>query len=307
MQDGTIPISKGAAMTGLIRSAFMVGSSWMLVAGLLFACMGALVKYGAASFSSNELVFYRSFFGLLIVYGLLRRNRVVLRTRHWREHLWRGLSGTLAMMLFFYCITLLPLATAITLNYTSSLFLSVLTVAVLKERFHAPLSGALVIGFSGIVLLLHPTLQQDQIVPGLLGLLSGLLAGVALLNVRQLGVLGESGMRVVFYFNLIATLASGVWMLQYPLHPVTVGDLPLLVAIGACATFAQLAMTRAYRTGQTLVVGSLAYSTIVFSALLGLLFWQELLSPAAWFGMVLIIASGMLSLRLSPKINGPKE
>lgn len=294
-------------MTGQIRRAFMVGSSWMLVAGLLFACMGALVKYGAASFSSNELVFYRSFFGLLIVYGLLRRNRVVLRTRHWRGHLWRGLSGTLAMMLFFYCITLLPLATAITLNYTSSLFLSVLTVVVLKERFHAPLSGALVIGFAGIILLLHPTLQQDQIVPGLLGLLSGLLAGVALLNVRQLGVLGESGMRVVFYFNLIAALASGVWMLQYPLHPVAVGDLPLLIAIGASATFAQLAMTRAYRTGQTLVVGSLAYSTIVFSALLGLLFWQELLSPAAWFGMALIIASGMLSLRLSPKINGPKE
>lgn len=220
-------------------------------------------------------------------------------SRHRRGRLWRGLSGTFAMMLFFHCITVLPLATAITLNYTSSLFLSVLTVLVLKEKFHAPLSSSLVLGFAGVVLL-HPTLQQDQLLPGLLGLLSGLLAGVALLNVRQLGMLGESGMRVVFYFNLIATLVSGVWMLRDTLHPVSPGNGLVLAAIGAAATFAQLAMTRAYRTGQTLVVGSLAYSTIVFSALFGLLFWHELLSPAAWSGIVLIIASGMLSLRLSP-------
>ena len=273
----------------------------MLVAGVLFACMGALVKIGSTSFTSSELVFYRSLFGLIIVFLMLRRAQVALPTPHWRGHLWRGLSGTVAMMLFFYCITVLPLATAITLNYTSSLFLSALTVLVLKDKFHLPLSSALALGFSGVALLLHPTLEHDQLLPGLLGLISGLLAGVALLNVRQLGMLGEPGTRVVFYFNLIATLISGAWMLRDTLHPVAYTDLPLLVALGASATFAQLAMTRAYRTGQTLVVGSLAYSTIVFSALLGLLFWNELLSASAWLGIVLIIASGMLSLRLSPK------
>ena len=277
-----------------------MGSLWMLVAGLLFACMGMLVKYGGAHFSSSELVFYRSFFGLFIVYAMLHRSNVLLSTQHWRSHLWRGLSGTIAMLLFFYCIAVLPLATAVTLNYTSSLFLSALTVLVLKDKFHAPLSSALVVGFIGVVLLLHPTLEHDQLLPGMLGLISGLLAGVALLNVRQLGVLGEPGMRVVFYFNLIATLVSGVWMLRDELHSLSLHDLPLLIAIGASATFAQLAMTRAYRTGQTLVVGSLAYSTIVFSALFGMLFWNELLSISAWLGIALIIASGMLSLRLAP-------
>ena len=272
----------------------------MLVAGLLFACMGVLVKYGSAQFSTSELVFYRSFFGLLVVYALLRHAKVALPTRHWRSHLLRGLSGTVAMMLFFYCISVLPLATAITLNYTSSLFLSALTVLVLKEKFHIPLSTSLAIGFAGIALLLRPTLAHDQLLSGFLGLASGMFAGVALLNVRQLGVLGEPGMRVVFYFNLIATLASGAWMLQGKLHMVAFADIPLLAAIGASATFAQLFMTRAYRTGQTLVVGSLAYSTIVFSALFGLLFWHELLSPGAWLGIALIIASGMLSLRLGP-------
>ncbi len=273
----------------------------MLAAGLLFACMGALVKLGAPSFSSSELVFYRSFFGLLIIYFLLQRARVGLATRHGRTHWWRGLSGTVAMLLFFHCLTVLPLATAITLNYTSSLFLSLLTVVVLKEKFHLPLSSSLALGFAGVILLLHPTLEQSQLADGLLGLASGLLAGIALMNVRQLGVLGEPGMRVVFYFNLIATLASAAWMLTDTLHAPTLHDLPLLVAIGATATFAQLFMTRAYRTGQTLVVGSLAYSTIVFSALFGLLFWHEHLSLDAWLGIAFIIASGVLSLKLSPK------
>jgi len=273
----------------------------MLAAGLLFACMGALVKLGAPSFSSSELVFYRSFFGLIVVYALLHHARVRLATRHVRSHLWRGLSGTLAMLLFFHCITVLPLATAITLNYTSSLFLSLLTVLVLKEKFHLPLSGALTLGFVGVVLLLHPTLGQEQFADGLLGLISGFLAGIALLNVRQLGMLGESGMRVVFYFNLIATLASAAWMLTGSLHLPAWRDLPLLIAIGAAATLAQLLMTRAYRTGQTLVVGSLAYATIVFSALFGLLFWHESLDSTAWLGIALIIASGVLSLKLSPK------
>jgi drug/metabolite transporter (DMT)-like permease len=272
----------------------------MLVAGLLFSCMGVLVKYGSLHFSTSELVFYRSVFSLFILYAMLHRAKITLSTHHWRSHLWRGLSGTIAMMLFFYCIRVLPLATAITLNYTSSLFISALTVVVLKEKFHVPLSSALAVGFIGVILLLHPTLAHDQLFPGLLGLLSGLFAAVALLNVRQLGVLGEPGTRVVFYFNLIAALASGAWMLTDPLRIISLSDLPLLVSIGASATFAQLAMTRAYRTGQTLVVGSLAYSTIVFSALFGLLFWNELLSFGAWFGIALIIASGMLSLRLAP-------
>jgi drug/metabolite transporter (DMT)-like permease len=272
----------------------------MLVAGLLFACMGVLVKHGSPHFSTSELVFYRSLVGLVIMYAMLHRAKVVLSTRHWRNHLWRGLSGTIAMILFFHCITVLPLATAITLNYTSSMFISALTVLVLKEKFHIPLSSALAIGFTGVVLLLHPTLEHDQLLPGLLGLLSGLLAAVALLNVRHLGVLGEPGMRVVFYFNLISTLVSGVWMLNDASHSISLSDLPFFIALGASATFAQLAMTRAYRTGQTLVVGSLAYSTIVFSALFGLLFWHEMLSMSAWLGIVLIIASGMLSLRLAP-------
>jgi drug/metabolite transporter (DMT)-like permease len=176
---------------------------------------------------------------------------------------------------------------------------------VYKDRFHPPLTGALAVGFAGVVLLLRPTLAHDQLLPGLLGLTSGLLAGVALLNVRQLGRLGEPASRIVFYFNLIATLASGLWMLFSPLHALILCNLPLLLAIGACATLAQLSMTRAYRFGQTLTVSSQSYSTIAFASLFGMLLWHEELPLAGWLGMLLIVASGVLSLKLAPKLQEP--
>lgn len=273
----------------------------MLAAGFAFACMGVLVKLGAARFSSDELVFYRSLFGLLFALALLRGRGLSLATPHWRGHLWRGISGTLAMMLFFHCISELPLATAITLNYTSALFLAALTVLALGDRFHLPLASTLLLGFAGIALVLHPTLARDQLPTALLGLLSGALAGVALLNVRRLGEQGESATLIVFYFSLISTLGSGLWMLREPLARPDLADLALLAGIGACATFAQLAMTRAHRSGATLMVGTFSYSTIAFAALFGILLWDEALSPSGWAGMALIVASGVLSLKLSPK------
>jgi drug/metabolite transporter (DMT)-like permease len=277
----------------------------MLAAGFFFGCMGVFVKLGATHFSSGELAFYRSLFGLLLVYAMLRRRSLSFTTPHAIGHVLRGLSGTIAMILFFYCLTVLPLATAITLNYTSSLFLTVLTLLFYKDRLHLPLTSVLALGFAGVVLVLHPTLDHERLLPGLLGLTSGLLAGVALLNVRQLGRLGEPASRIVFYFNLSATVVSGLWMLLFPLHLPTLHSLPLLLAIGICATLAQLAMTRAYRLGQTLAVSTLSYSTIAFASLFGVLLWHEVLPLSSWLGILLIVASGMLSLKLAPKHQEP--
>ncbi|MEI7841655.1 MAG: DMT family transporter [Gallionellaceae bacterium] len=278
-----------------------MGALWMLVAGLLFACMGVFVKLGAAHFSNVELVFYRSFIGLFVVYALIKQQRGSLRTPYWRGHLWRGLSGSIALMLFFYCITVLPLATAITLNYTSPLFLTILTMWIFHERFHLPLVSAILLGFIGTILLLHPTLEKEQILPGLLGLISGLLAGVAMFNVRQLGALGEPEWRVVFYFSLIASIFGGVGMLLTETHPITLDSIPLLLGLGISATLAQLALTRAYTRGSTLVASTLSYSTIVFASVFGIFLWDETLPVEGWLGIALIISSGVLSFRTSPR------
>jgi len=278
-----------------------MGAIWMLVAGFLFGCMGVFVKLGAAHFSHVELVFYRSFLGLIMVYLIMRSQRVSVATQHWRSHLWRGISGSVALALFFYCITVLPLATAVTLNYTAPLFLTILTMLVFKDKFHLPLTVAITLGFCGVVLLLQPTLHQDQLLPGLLGLISGFLAGIAYLNVRQLGRIGEPETRTVFYFSLTASFGSGAWMLFNKVHAFTLQSFAILLGLGLSATFAQLAMTRAYRVGKTLVVGSMAYSTIIFASLFGMILWGEALPLTGWIGMALIIAGGVISLKLAPK------
>ena len=192
----------------------IAGSLWMLVAGLLFGLMSVFVKLGAPYYTYIELVFYRSFLGMLLVYVIMRQQHVSFATRHWLTHLWRGISGGLALALFFYCISVLPLATAVTLNYTAPLFLTVFMMLVYKDHFHLPLTIAITLSFCGVVLLLHPTLQHDQLLPGLLGLISGFLAGIAYINIKQLGILGEPAPRVVFYFSLISSAGSGLWMLK---------------------------------------------------------------------------------------------
>ena len=276
-------------------------SSWMIVAGFLFSLMGVFVKLGSEYFSSAELVFYRSIIGLVVIYSIVRIQGRSLATPHVASHVWRGLSGFFALMLFFYAISALPLATAITLNYTSPLFLALLLTFWLKEKPHWRLIGAIVMGFIGVVLLLRPNLHTEQILAGVMGLASGFLAGVAYLNVKQLGELGEPDWRVVFYFTLICTLGAGVWMLIHQFHAVTWQTLPILLGLGTTATLAQLAMTRAYRVGKTLVVGSLAYTTVIFASLFGMFIFGEILSLASWLAIALIIASGIVSTFARPR------
>lgn len=280
------------------------GSLWMLAAGVFFACMGALVKIGAQKFTNAELVFYRSLFGLLAIIILSLAGRKQLATHHWKPHLSRSLFGFAALVLFFYAIGKLPLATAVTLNYTSPLFLAALSLVYLRGEARPALLLAIVIGFGGVALLLQPSFSGDDWLAALLGLVSGLLAGIAYLQVTQLGRMGEPEWRTVFYFTLVCTIGGGLWMLVHPFHSLTLPDLLLLSAMGACATLAQLAMTRAYRKGDPLVAGSLAYSTVVIASLLGILLWGESLSPASWLGVALIIGSGIISVRNQPRPPG---
>ncbi len=274
-----------------------IGNLWMLVAGLFFACMGVLVKICAVKFTSNELVFYRSLFGFLLILIITRSSGKTLATRQWKLHLSRSLLGFASLALYFYGITKLPLVTAVTLNYTSPIFLAVLTMFYMPKEAKPQLLFAIAVGFCGVALLLQPSFSSGTWMPALLGLVSGLLAGIVYLQVTQLGRLGEPEWRTVFYFTLVCTLCSGIGMLLHHFEPPTLRDLALLAAMGTCATIAQLAMTRAYRKGKPLIAGSLAFSTPALSSLLGFLLWGETLSTTGWIGAVLIIASGIISLR----------
>jgi drug/metabolite transporter (DMT)-like permease len=100
----------------------------------------------------------------------------------------------------------------------------------------------------------------------------------------------------VYYFTLVSTIGAGAWMLIEHFNKLSLSDLPLLLGLGLSATIAQLAMTRAYRTGRTLTVASLAYLTIVLASLFGSIFWHEHLSFSEWCAIGLIVLSGIISV-----------
>ena len=271
-------------------------SLWMIAASALFACMGVCVKLGASLFSAAELVFYRGAIALVLLWGFVLVRRLSLATPHWRAHVWRGLAGSVSLVLYFYAISVLPLATAVTLNYTSPLFLALILVFWAGERVRGTLYIALALGLAGVALLLRPSFEADQWLGGLAALASGAGAGLAYFHVRQLGRLGEPEWRTVFYFSLASALIGLPWLLaSRTVHAVSGQGALLVLGVGGFGALAQLAMTRAYKRGSTLFSASLAYSTVIFASLFGVLLWDEVLPLPAWLGIGLIVASGMLA------------
>jgi drug/metabolite transporter (DMT)-like permease len=279
------------------------GSMWMLVAALGFGVMGALVKLGATKFSSAELVFYRSAFGLMSIYIFIAYRKLPLATPVLGKQISRALVGLVSLALFFYAIAHLHLATAITLNYTSALFLAAFMPFLLHEKPKPILLGAILLGFTGVTLLLKPSFSSENALAGAVGLLSGFGAALAYVHVKQLGKLNEPDWRTVFYFTCISTIVSGIWMLFDRFVALTWQDLPMLLGLGISATIGQLAMTRAYRTGSTLIVASLAYTTVIFATLLGAIFWQEALTITEYSAIGIIILSGIISVNSTPQKN----
>jgi S-adenosylmethionine uptake transporter len=101
----------------------------------------------------------------------------------------------------------------------------------------------------------------------------------------------------VFYFLLVSTVLSGAWVTAGTFSPVTAANWWMLAGLGLSALVAQIAMTRAFQSGHSLVAGALSYSTLVFSALLGALLFSDRLPVAAWAGIALIVVSGVLAMR----------
>ena len=282
-----------------------MGSLWMLAAGAGFALMSVFVKMAAGQFSSHELVFWRSLLGLAFIWLFLRltgQGGEPLASANLRLQLRRGLVGFIALATFFYAVIELPMSVGITLNYTSPLFLALIMPWWLGERPRLLQYVAVALGFLGVVLLLRPwESPADDLVAGLVGLFSGFMASLAYVHVRQLGKLGEPEWRTVFWFAAVASLGAGLFATADGWHPPTLDNAWLLLAVGLFATFGQLAMTRAYRKGDTVVVASLAYSTVVFGSLLDGLIWNQKLPAVAWAGMVLTVAAGVWAVVLNKK------
>lgn len=276
-------------------------SLWMVAASFLFGCMGVCVKFAAESNDSGEIVLWRCMVALLVISGVMLLRRQSPATPHLRSHALRSLSGFSALFLYFYAITQLPLATAVTLNYTSPIFF-VIWQMLLRGLRPTPLAWvAVLLGFCGVVLLLRPSVDADHLLGAVLGLISGGLAGLAYFHIRQLGALGEPEWRTVFYFSLVSVVCALGWVGWHGFHWPNSSDLVWLVGAGLFATGAQLALTRAYRLGKTVFSNALAYTTVIFASLFGWLFFGERIDMLGWVAIGLIALSGFIASRVRLK------
>ena len=277
-------------------------ASWMILASLFFSTMGVCIKYASAHFHTFELVFFRGLIGVIFMASLCRVQGVPLRTPIPMMHVWRSVVGVTSLAAWFYAIAHLPLATAMTLNYMSGIWVAVFLVGgtlVMGRLQDASRQGPIVLtvmaGFVGVILLLRPTIEQDQLFAGIIGLLSGLIAALAYIQVAALGRLNEPEARTVFYFSLGTTVVGAVLMLVTGMSPWVWPSVLWLLPVGVLAALGQLCMTKAYSRGSTLVVANLQYSGIVFGALFGLMLFAEQIPLMGWLGMALIMASGIAS------------
>ena len=289
---------------------------WMVLASFLFASMGVCVKLASSNFHAFELVMYRGLVGMVFMALIVQARGSGLRTRFPGMQAWRSLVGVVSLVAWFYAIAYLPLATAVTLNYMSSIWVAAFLIggALLYER--VPLQarqGLLMLtvltGFGGVVLILRPTLEQNQLFAGLIGLLSGVLAALAYIQVTALGRVGEPEERTVFYFALGSALGGGIGVIFTGLSEWNWQAAVWLLPIGVLASIGQWCMTRAYSQGSTLVAANLQYSGIVFAALYSLLLFGDQIPLLGWLGMLVIVASGVAAtaLRTQALPNPPAE
>ena len=278
------------SLTDLPRAAaFMVGAAF------LFAVMSVMVKLLSHALPNAVLVFLRSGLSLLVLLPtMVRRGVGRLHTRHLREHIVRGTVGMGAMYCFFFAIAKLGLAEALLLNYSLPLFIPLVERAWLGEPTPPGIWRPIGIGMVGLVLILKPGLGLFQ-PAALVGVLGALFAATAQVGVRRL-TLTESVTNIVFYFSICSTVISlGPALLTW-VTP-TASSIPLVLAMVAAGTVAQLLMTRAYQLAPAAQVGPFIYGSVAFAAFFDWLLFARHPDALSSLGTALVVGAGILALR----------
>jgi S-adenosylmethionine uptake transporter len=269
----------------------------MLLACLAFAIMGACVKVASdAGASLPQVVLFRGVPSVLLLFFWARFNSRTVVPPSWKPHVFRNLTGLTSMWLGFYALAHLPLSTAISLNYTAPLFIAGWMLGWGGTQRDPVRIVAVLLGFLGVVGVLRPSIEHDHFLAAAMGLAAGGFSAVAMMQLRELGRIGEPEWRTVFIFSAGVCLTSLVGLGIEGWGVLSLDAWLALIGIGTSGLVGQLTMTRAFGLGSALLTAALQYTTIIFASVLGILFWDDRPDILAWCGMALIIGSGLLSI-----------
>ena len=274
----------------------------MLMSILLFSLMDASVKWLGSYYPTTQIMFFRCAVALapVIVIIYLRGGPGVLRTQQKQLHLLRSLLGIGAMGFAFYAFSLMPLASAISILHTAPLFMTALSVLLLREKVGARRWSAIACGFIGMLLVVRP--GADMLASGsLYMLLAAFLIGCTTIIIRHLGRIDDP-VCITFYFTVTGLLTSLVGIAIQGWQPPPLTDLILLCLVGLFGGLAQYLMTVSYRYLAIGILAPLKYLTIVFGGFIAYLVWGELPDLQSIAGIGIIVASGLYTLHREIKL-----
>lgn len=277
----------------------------MLLSSLLGAINGAITKYlGHHDIPALEIVFLRNLGGIILILLMLKHTPTKIDTSKLHLLFQRGLFGFIAMFLFFYTITIIPLGTAITLNKTSPIFVALLAFLVLKQKISVIARFAVVLGFLGVVFIFKPNSFEFGL-PYMLGIIGGFFAAAAYVTIGKIKDIYDSRV-IVLSFMTVGTLLPLVMFLLEPylklsflkFVPITNPKIFIMIAfLAITATISQWALTKAYSSPNLTLIGTVSYSIIPFAIIFGVFLGDNLPDIWTFLGIIMIVIAGILAKR----------
>ena len=262
-----------------------------LGAFFLFTLMNVFAKLLAERHSVIEIAFYRNLIAVLpflvMIFVLGKREILTLEAKPWLVG-FRAVLGAVSLMVTFAAFSLMPMADATVLMFTSSLFIPVLGLLFLKEAVGPWRWGAVVVGFIGVAVMAQPS---GNVVPlGIaLALLAALMHATLQIVLRYLGR-HERPETITFYFFLIGMVVSALPLPWVAVTP-TREEMPWLLGVGLSGAGAQWCLSIAFKHAQAAIVTVFNYSGIVWATLFGWLIWGDFPMPVVIIGATIVILS----------------
>ena len=272
-----------------------LGIAYMIAATVLFAGSSATSKWLVATYPVGEVLFSRSATSLVGVSLVILpyAGFAVLRTERPGAHLMRGVSQASSQAFLMIAFSLMPLASAVAINFSAPLFATVAAVIFLKEPVGAVRWGALIVGFIGVLLVTGPGADTFQ-TGSLFALCNAVLFGTVTVGVRGMTAT-ESAETLTMYQMVVLTTVFAV-ALPFGFVVPTWGDLVAMILNGLGNALGQFWWTRALHLAPTSAVVPFNYFSLVWAICLGFLVWGDVPSAMLLFGSATVVGSGMFLL-----------
>lgn len=264
----------------------------MVLAVALLAVMDGLTKYVSNTFSFVQIFFFRSLFSLIPLIWYLRRTGQLrdLKTERKTRHLVRGILMLLATYCFIYAISYIPLGSMYAIQFSAPIFITILSVILLKEYVDLPRWGAIFLGFVGVLVIVQPGSDTFQFA-SLIALIGAITMAFATIQIRYLSTTESSG-KIVFYFLLISIIATGS-LLPFNWVGPTSFEWICLAGAGLVGGVGQIFFTMAFSQKNLGAVAPFSYFGILCAIIIGWVFWDEIPGNNVWVGGSIIISSGI--------------